>query len=314
MTFKTALFSLLVATAATAQPNVFAPYVDMSKPASNLPQIQAASGLHHFTLAFVIAGQGCVPAWAGTAPVQSDTKITEYVDKLRQANGDVIVAFGGYDGTDLAQACPDVPELQSAYQAVINRYKVNVLDFDVEHLAIEDQPSIDRRSQALKALAAANTGLQINFTLPATPTGLTPQSLSVLKSAIQFGVPISIVNLMAMDYGSPVLTGAMGPNAVAAASGALCQMKSLGLNARVGITPMIGVNDTLGEVFNLADAQTVLSYTLANSNSVGLLSFWSVGRDNGSCKETVSPTCSGIVQDDWAFAKIFQQFEKGSGK
>jgi chitinase len=86
-------------------------------------------------------------------------------------------------------------------------------------------------------------------------------------------------------------------------------LKSLGLSARIGITPMIGVNDSAGETFTLDDAQVVLNYAQANSNAVGLLAFWSVGRDNGSCSRTVSPTCSGIKQNDWEFTRIFQKFQ-----
>jgi chitinase len=231
------------------------------------------------------------------------------VAKVREAGGDVLIAFGGYDGTDLAQSCADVSTLQTAYQAVIDKYKVKILDFDVEHTAIEDPVSIDRRSQALKSLAAANPGLQINYTLPATPAGLTDLSANVIKSAVKTGTPVSVVNLMAMDYGSPVPAGAMGPNAVAAASAALCQLKTVGLSPRVGITPMIGVNDSAGETFTLEDAQVVFNYAQANSNAVALLAFWSVGRDNGGCSGTVSALCSGIPQKDWDFARIFQKFQ-----
>lgn len=287
---------------------MFAPYVDMTKLTMSLPQLQSASGAKTFTLAFIVSGSGCMPAWGGSALVSGDTKIVGEVRKLREAGGDVIIAFGGYDGTDLGQSCDSISSLQAAYQAVIDKYKANILDFDVEHTAIEEPVSIDRRSQALKALAAANPGLQINYTLPATPAGLTDPSVNVLKSAVKHGTPVAVVNLMTMDYGAAVPMGAMGPNAVAAASGAMCQLKSLGLNARVGITPMIGVNDTPGETFTLDDAQVVLNYALGNSNTVALLAFWSVGRDNGSCFGTVSPYCSGIPQKDWDFSRIFQKF------
>jgi hypothetical protein len=294
---------------ATPPLRMFAPYVDMSKLASTLPQLQAASGIKTFTLAFVVSGKGCLPSWGGTVPVSTDTSIAAGIAGLRESGGDVIIAFGGYDGIDLGQSCNDVPSLQAAYQAVVDKYKVRILDFDIEHTAIEDPVSIDRRSQALKALATANPGIQINYTLPANPAGLTDLSVNVIKSAVKYETPVAVVNLMAMDYGSPVPTGAMGPNAVAAAAAALCQLKSLGLNARVGITPMIGVNDTPGETFTLADAQVVLSYALANSNAVALLSFWSVGRDNGNCSGTVSPACSGVAQKAWDFTRIFQQFQ-----
>ncbi len=300
-------------TAQTTSPQpsgVFAPYVDMSKLTSSLSQLQAASGIKTFTLAFVVSGNGCLPAWGGTAPISSDTTIASGIAQLRKSGGDVLIAFGGYDGIELGQACSDVPSLQAAYQLVVDKYKVKILDFDIEHTAIEDPVSIDRRSQALKALATANPGIQINYTLPATPAGLTDLSVNVIKSAVKYGTPVAVVNLMAMDYGSPVPTGAMGPNAVAAASGAMCQLKSLGANARIGITPMIGVNDTPGEIFTLADAQVVVNYALANRNAVALLAFWSVGRDNGNCSGNVSPMCSGITQENWAFTRIFLSFEK----
>jgi hypothetical protein len=309
------LFSFIVCnvvaqTAAPTQPSkMFAPYVDMTKLADSLPQVQAASGIKTFTLAFIVSGNGCVAAWGGIVPISTDATIAAGIAQIRKAGSDVMIAFGGYDGLELAQTCTDVPSLQAAYQSVIDKYKLKILDFDVEHTAIEDPISIDRRSQALKALAAANPGLQINYTLPATPAGLTDLSVNVIQSAVKYGTPVAVVNAMAMDYGSPVPTGAMGPNAVAAASAALCQLKSLGLNARVGITPMIGVNDSAGEVFTLDDAQVVLNYAQANSNSVALLSFWSVGRDNGGCSGTVVHNCSGIMQKDWDFTRIFQKFQ-----
>ena len=313
---STILFSFLFSLGIVAQittsaqsSKMFAPYADMTKLADSLPQIQAASGIKTFTLAFIVSGNGCVAAWGGTVPISTDATIAAGIAQIRKTGSDVIVAFGGYDGLELGQTCSDVPRLQAAYQTVIDKYKVQILDFDVEHTAIEDPMSIDRRSQALKALAAANSGLQINYTLPATPAGLTDLSVNVIKSAVKYDTPVAVVNLMAMDYGSPVPTGAMGPNAVAAASAALCQLKSLGLNARVGITPMIGVNDSAGETFTLDDAQVVLNYALANSNSIMLLSFWSVGRDNGGCSGTVVHNCSGITQKDWDFTRIFQKFQ-----
>jgi len=297
---------------ATAQPGptrTFAPYVDMTKITVTLPQLQVASGAKTFTLAFLVSGKACEPAWGGTAPISADTKTLGEINHLRASGGDVILAFGGYDGLELAQTCTSVPSLQAAYQAVIDKYKTKVLDLDIEHTAIEDPVSIDRRSQALTALAAANPGLQINYTLPATPAGLTDLSANVIRSAVKFSTPVTVVNLMTMDYGSPVLTGAMGPDAIAAASGAMCQLKSLGLNARLGITPMIGVNDSAGETFTLDDAQVVANYALANSKSIALLAFWSIGRDNGSCLAQVSAFCSGIAQKDWDFTHIFQKFQ-----
>ena len=232
------LLCLFTTVASVAQsPRTFAPYVDMSTMADGLPSIQQATALKTLTLAFVVSGNGCAPIWLAASPIATDKDIAKYVAQVRANGADIIIAFGGYDGLELAQTCSDVPNLQAAYQAVVDKYKAKVLDLDIEHTAIEDPVSIDRRSVALTKLAAANPGLQLNYTLPVTPAGLTDLSVNVIKSAVKFGTPVTIVNLMTMDYGAPVLTGAMGPNAVSAAGAAAVQLKSLGLNARIGITP-----------------------------------------------------------------------------
>ena len=288
------LLPCLSAAAQTQSSRTFAPYVDMSKMADRLSYIQSQAGTKTLTLAFIVADNGCVPTWLAGSPVASDTVISTEIAKFRASGGDIVIAFGGYDALELGQTCNDVVSLQAAYQAVVDKYKLRILDLDIEHTAIEDPVSINRRSEALTALAAANPGIQINYTLPATPAGLKDFSVNVIKSAVKFHTPVAVVNLMAMDYGAPVLTGAMGPTAVAAASGAACQLQSLGLNARIGITPMIGTNDSAGETFTLEDAQVVVNYALANSSTVAWLAFWSIGRDNGGCFGKVSPIAAAF--------------------
>jgi Glycosyl hydrolases family 18 len=288
-------------------PRVFAPYIDLAKATSTLEQIHAASGTKYFTLAFVISGGGCVPAWGGNLPVATDTAIAGQIADLRKAGGDVIIAFGGQAGQELGVTCSDVASLQSAYQAVIDKYKVKQIDLDVEGDAIENQASNDRRSQALTKLVAANPGLRISYTLPVFPTGIIPSGVNLLKSAISYRTQIYVVNLMTMDYGNSVDAGGMARNAISAVNGTLRQVRALGLKTNVGITPMIGMNDSPGETFSLADADTLVKFASAHKD-VALLSFWSVSRDTGSCVGTVSPTCSGVAQQDWEFSKTFQKF------
>jgi hypothetical protein len=81
----------------------------------------------------------------------------------------------------------------------------------------------------------------------------------------------------------------------------------------LGNTPMIGQNDTSGEIFTLADAATVESY--AAQQGIALLSFWAEGRDNGGCPNAgyASSTCSGISQSNGAFTQAFQPFTTGGG-
>jgi chitinase len=64
---------------------------------------------------------------------------------------------------------------------------------------------------------------------------------------------------------------------------------------------MAGRNDT-GPVTTLADATAVAEY--AAGGGAARVAFWSIGRDNGGCPDgSVAPTCSGIAQDRYAFAR-----------
>ncbi len=302
---------------------VFAPYVDMGLTADwQLTTIQQQSGIKVFTLGFIVGNGGCTPTWGGVgATVANDTlpngtTIVSLVQSIRAAGGDVIISFGGASGTELAQGCTTVSSLQSAYQAVLNKYSANSstpvrLDFDIEGGATTDQTSITRRNQALKALKSANPGLVISYTLPVLPTGLVASGVNILNSVKADGLSLNVVNVMAMDYGSANDNGGqMGLSAQQAATNTHNQVVAAGLSATIGVTPMIGVNDVNTEIFQLSDAQSLLNFANANSY-ITRLSMWSVARDNGSCagQGFASPTCSGITQSNWAFANIFKPFQ-----
>ena len=301
---------------------VFAPYVDMGLTADwQLLTIQQQSGIKVFTLGFVVGNGGCAPTWGGVgATVANDTlpngtTILSLVQGVRAAGGDVIISFGGASGTELALGCTTVSSLQAAYQAVLNKYSVNSstpvrLDFDIEGGATTDQTSINRRNQALVGLKNANPGLVISYTLPVLPTGLVASGVNILNSVKTSGLNLNVVNIMAMDYGSANDNGGqMGLSAQQAATNTHNQVVAAGLTASIGVTPMIGINDVNTEIFQLADATSLLNFANANSY-ITRLSYWSVARDNGSCANQgfASPSCSGISQSNWAFANILKPF------
>lgn len=108
----------------------------------------------------------------------------------------------------------------------------------------------------------------------------------------------------------------MGQKAGNAMDAVFNQMRSLygsaktnaQLRAMQGVTPMIGLNDVTPEVFTLqGDAPLLLS--AAQSNHIGLLAMWSLGR-NQACTVSpqVSPTCSGVPQAPYGFSSIFKAF------
>lgn len=306
--------------AATSFPtSYFAPYQDVTIGAS-LQSVAQATGQKYYTLAF-ISGNGCNADWAGTIPLNQTSTYLPNLDSdisyLRGQGGDIIISFGGAAGQELAQTCSTVSSLQAQYQAVINQYHATHLDFDIEGGEQGDSTTYTRRNTALAALQAANPGLTISFTLPSATTGLLSDSLGLLNNAVSQGVNFNIVNLMTMDYGSP--DSQMGQEAINAANGLHSELQNIfpsksssQLWAMVGVTPMIGQNDSAGEIFSLSNASQVLSF--AQTNNIGELAFWEVPRDNGNCagSTTASDTCSGISQSAYAFTNLWKPFTNGS--
>ncbi len=286
----------------------FAPYVDTSLyPPFNLVSTAQATGVKQFNLAFVVAGGsgGCTPEWGGVTAVGSDP-VAAQIGALRAIGGDVRISFGGQAGSELAVTCTSVSQLQAAYQQVISAYDVNKIDFDIEGAAVDNTAANARRDQAIAALQAQDSGLQVSFTLPVLPSGLTADGDAVLTGAVQAGVKISAVNVMAMDYGdgaAPNPSGEMGTFAIDAATATDGQVASaLGISddaawPKVAVTPMIGVNDTSDEVFTVANAQQLAAF--AAGKHLAWLSMWSAARDTecpGGAQSFAQPTCSSLVQ------------------
>jgi len=102
----------------------------------------------------------------------------------------------------------------------------------------------------------------------------------------------------------------MGDAAISAAQSTYNQLVSIGyLDTKVGICPMLGINDVQSEIFTLADASKVLAFA-SSTSYIGLLTFWSVNRDISQTTISTysSATQSGIVQELNAFTKIFSKF------
>ncbi|WP_042367072.1 carbohydrate binding domain-containing protein [Streptacidiphilus neutrinimicus] len=306
---------LLAPTSSSAATSVYsvAPYVDMSNGQEGL--LDTAITGHHlkaYTAAFVL-GEGCNQIWGDTLPIGADSYTDPEIAKAKSEGASLIISSGGASGEPLAWTCTTQSSIDAGYQAIINDYGVNQLDFDVEGAAVADTASAARQMQAMKDLKAANPGLTFSMTLPVLTSGLTGDGVNILKAAKNAGIRIDVVNIMAMDYYAGSGTE-MGQGAVSAAQATLAQMQSVDPGytyANLGITPMIGKNDD-GSTFTLADAQTV--ETFAAQNGVGRLAFWSVDRDQ-PCSGSANSlsTCSEISQNSLAFTDAFVPYEGSSG-
>ena len=258
---------LMSATATVARQ--FAPYVDTTLwPTYDLAAASAVTGNLHYTLAFITADPANKASWGGYAAyeVPASGFLADKISALRGMGGDVTISFGGQTGNELASVITNVNQLESAYQTVVDTYNVNRIDFDIEGAAVADTASNDRRSQAIAALetaeAAQGRTLQVWLTLPVLPTGLDSNAIAVVQSAVNHGVSLAGVNIMAMDYGdsnAPMPTQ-MGTYAIEAATSTFGQLQSIYSKSNltagqlwhmIGITPMIGVNDINDEILPL---------------------------------------------------------------
>ena len=294
--------------------HVFAPYTYMwDSPPVDMAALARSNGVKYYTLAFMLSS-GCKAAWDGDT-LLAQSNIDGYITNLRAAGGDVIVSFGGADGKYLEDACTTATDLATQYQAVVDKYNLTYIDFDIEN-DLGNTASSTRRSQAIAQVqqhqASLGKSLKVSFTLGVLPSGMPSDQINVLKSAITNGVNVGVVNIMAMDYGQA--SNQMGTDAISAATASFNQVKALYPSktdaqvwAMIGITPMIGANDESDETFTLSDAQQVL--TFAQQNNLALLSFWALQRDHQCTTSTggAQDYCSSITQADYAFSNIFKQ-------
>src|ERR1700722_5676051 len=227
---------------------------------NSLAQAQAA-GVNAVTLAFGTSNGSCTLQGFNFSS-STKTDVANYI----AAGNRVILSFGGADGPFLEDDC-STSQLYTIINNLISTYKIYYLDFDVEGGEVDDTGAANTRNAVLKQLQAAYPNLYVSFTVPVDPSGLPGDVLTLIKNAKNAGVNINVVNIMTMDYGS---TGkAEGAVAVESAKGTLNQLKSVytSLTAaqvwnKVGITPMIGLNDGSttkkpSEQFTPADATTV---------------------------------------------------------
>lgn len=283
-----------------------APYIDITMSSPSLVDVANATGQKVFTLAFVLGdASGCNPSWGGTIPL-NDARIINDIRALQAMGGEVIVATGGAAGPYLEYTCGSADALAGAYRQILDTVGTNHLDVDVEATIPQDMVN-----QALKRIQDER-GTSISYTMRVLGDdyGMDPYSVQVLQSAAAHGVDV-LVNPMTMEFGSSRPN--WGDAVIAAAEASLGQLRQIwpnmsdaDLRRHLGVTPMIGRNFN-GKIFELAHAHQLVDW--ANANHIGLVAFWSAGRDNGSCPGGgVSPTCSGIAQGQFEFTSIARGF------
>lgn len=287
-------------------------------------------------LSFIVAGPAnpCEPRWgahytldeAGTA-LDLDTRVAT----LRQNGGQAAISFGGALNTELATSCTDIPSLQDAYQEVVDRYGTTTLDFDIEGINSLDHGAAARRAQAIAAVQDRqrrnNKDLDVWLTLPVSPRGLTDDGVAEVEAMLHAGVDLAGVNIMTMSYGEsrrPGQSMLQASEAAAAAThsqlGIIYQRSGQELDnravwAKLGLTPMIGLNEISTDIFDLETARQLARF--ASENKVARMSMWSHNRDMECEIDNPNPTvashiCSSTAQKPGAFAEVLGSHFTGS--
>ncbi|MFF5082387.1 glycosyl hydrolase [Actinoplanes sp. NPDC000266] len=284
-----------------------APYIDVTSGTTDISKISAKTGMTDFSLAFILAKSttSCSPTWGGTKAL-TDSTVQAQVKKIATLGGKVVVSSGGATGTYLESVCTSA-QLAKAYTQALNATGSNALDVDIEQTVAPETVA-----KALATLQAAR-GTAISLTVPVggMTVGLTATSIALLRSVKNAGVEVT-VNPMIMNFDA---SGGWGAAMIAATEAVHTDLKAIWtgrtsaqLYAMLGITPMIGVNDT-GPVTTVANAKTLLTY--AEQKNLAFIRFWSINRDNGNCASgSLSGTCSGITQSDYAFTSLFSGYGK----
>ena len=306
----------------------FGGYLDVTQVPALRLEDSSGPGTVTTVLSFINSGPAkpCEPSWGGYYDLQQaedQLDLGAQVKRFRGAGNDVAVAFGGQLGTELAAACSDSDALVRAYGAVIDKYGLDVVDLDVEGKGLEDRLAASRRASAMARLQAgrpADAPLKVWLTLPVSADGLTPGGEYAVRSMLEAGVELAGVNIMTMNFGPLVAGQTMLTAAISAAEGTSRALAALyekagtplepaALWKKIGLTPMVGVNDVKGQVFTLEHAEGLSRF--ASERGIGRMSMWSLNRDlgcdgsgDGQGNEAASPKCSGVKQERGMFARL----------
>jgi hypothetical protein len=291
-------------TAMAAAPYLYPGWGDPPAPAT----VMSATGIKWFTMAFVLSGGGCTPAWDGSGPLTGGTHANT-IAAIKAAGGDIIPSFGGWSGNKLGPNCSSATALAGAYQQVINAYGLKAIDIDIENSdEFENEVVQDRILDALKIVKQNNPGIKTIVTFGTTTTGPSYYGTRLINQAAAKGANIDVFTIMPFDFGG----GAnMYQSTVNAAEGLKNALKTaFGWSdatayAHMGISGMNGLSDQQ-ELTSPATWTQIRDW--AKARGLARFTFWSVNRDRPCAGGGVVSNCSGIAQNTWEFTAITAGF------
>ena len=267
-----------------------------------------ATGIKAFTMAFVLASNGCNPAWDGESGLTGGVHAST-ITAVKAAGADVVPSFGGWQGNKLGPNCATVDALAGAYQKVIDAFGLKAIDIDIENSdEFENTAVQDRVLGALKVVKQRNPAVTTIVTFGTSTTGPNYFGTRLVQQANALGANIDVFTQMPFDFGGG---SDMYTATVNASEGLKNLLKStFGYTdaqayAHLGISGMNGLSDQQ-EVTSTDTWTRIRDY--AKSKGLARLTFWAVNRDRGCAGGGVVSTCSGIAQSDWDFTRITAGF------
>jgi len=266
-------------------------------------------GVNVLTLAFA-TGECGSETWDGLEP----SRITSgNVHAFDQAGIDFIISTGGEAGSFTCTTDAGMEAFVAHYASA----RLIGFDFDIERGQSADV--VASLVQRIKAAKTRHPELRISFTLATwaasdgSLASLNDDGQRVMQAIRDAGLRDFYVNLMVMDYGE-----AIPRNCVVSAG--VCDMGRSAIQAarnmhvryglpmsRIELTPMIGVNDVVSNVFTLDDARLLAGFV--RDHGLGGLHFWSLDRD-APCAPgvaAVSSVCNGLTSlPAFAYARAFR--------
>jgi hypothetical protein len=270
--------------------------------------VMTATGIRQFTMAFMLSGGGCTPAWDSQRPLTGGVD-QQTINSIRAGGGDVQISFGGWSGNKLGPNCATPQALAGAYQQVINAYNLRYIDIDIENFdEFENFIVQDRILNALKIVKQNNPGIRTIITFGTTQTGPNFAGTRLINRAAELQANIDNFTIMPFDFGctSNMVTCTQGAveglkNALRSAFG----WTDAQAYARMGISGMNGLSDQ-------QELTTPQMWTQirdwARARGIARFATWSVNRDRPCPGGGVQAACSGIAQAEWEFTRIHAGF------
>lgn len=293
---------------------LYSPYLDINVPLQTESGASAASssnavappvewptpvlpdGIKFLTLAFA-TGECGSERWNGR---EAQTVADSSIQTVQRAGIGYVISTGGARGVFTCAS-------EQGMEKFIARYNSRQLlgfDFDIE--AGQSGSVMASLVEQVRAAMQRHPHLRFSFTLAtlsSTDDGqasLNQHGDLLMKTIANAGLSNYFINLMVMNYGEAkpdncVVEDNHCDMAASAIQVAQNFSREYGVPMeRIELTPMIGVNDVVENVFTLDDARSLTRFV--RTNGLGGLHYWSLGRDRPCAPNSsaVSPTCSSL--------------------